>query len=209
MDETEVTNHQLVEFLNRVLPRIRVEGGVVKGDGVVWLHLGEVGKGYEPIVFRDGRFLVVNPAYHSHAVVRVSGYAAAAYALFYGRRLPTEVEWLYAVSGKGESPARPAGVSAESTGTMSSMEAMHSQLQSASPGQRASSESPQPVAEFNPNLYGIRGLQENVREWTLRPQMDPTGERGGRDYLILPQNVVRHPWEAFGEVGFRTVLSIR
>ena len=42
MDETQVTNHQYVEFLNQVLPRIHVERGVVKGDDKIWLLLGEV-----------------------------------------------------------------------------------------------------------------------------------------------------------------------
>jgi formylglycine-generating enzyme required for sulfatase activity len=58
LEETEVTNHQYVEFLNQVLQRVRVEDGVVKRDGHVWLLLGEVTKAYEPIVFKEGRFFV-------------------------------------------------------------------------------------------------------------------------------------------------------
>lgn len=37
MDETLVTNHQYVEFLNQILNRIKVEGNIVKGDGKIWL----------------------------------------------------------------------------------------------------------------------------------------------------------------------------
>ncbi len=98
MDETEVTNHQYVEFLNQVLRRIRVENGVVYGDGQIWLMLGEVEKGYEPIVFKDGKFFIIDPGLASHPVIRVTGYGAAAYAQFYGRRLPTEAEWLYVLT---------------------------------------------------------------------------------------------------------------
>ena len=58
MDETEVTNHQFVAFLNQALSRVRVESDVVRGDGNVWLLLGEVAKGYEPIIFHEENFLV-------------------------------------------------------------------------------------------------------------------------------------------------------
>ena len=55
MDETLVTNHQFVEFLNHNLSRIRVERGVVRVDGEIWLFLGEVKEKYEPIVFKKSR----------------------------------------------------------------------------------------------------------------------------------------------------------
>ena len=102
MDETEVTNHQYAEFLNSVLQRIHVEEGVVKGDGIVWLLLGEVVKGYEPIVFQDGKFAVKDPARHSHPIVRVTADGATAYAAHYGRRLPTGAEWLSVANGGTE-----------------------------------------------------------------------------------------------------------
>ncbi len=52
MDETPVTNQEYVEFLNKNISRIKVEGGVVQGDGEIWLLLGEVMEGYEPIIFQ-------------------------------------------------------------------------------------------------------------------------------------------------------------
>ena len=42
MDETLVTNHQYVEFLNHNLSRIRVERGVVRAEDEIWLLLGEI-----------------------------------------------------------------------------------------------------------------------------------------------------------------------
>jgi formylglycine-generating enzyme required for sulfatase activity len=39
MDETLVTNHQYVEFLNHNLSRIRVARGVVRAEDEIWLLL--------------------------------------------------------------------------------------------------------------------------------------------------------------------------
>lgn len=207
MDETEVTNHQYVEFLNGAISRIRVQGGVVKGDGDLWLLLGEVTKGYEPIVFRDGSFFIKHPGLHSHPVVRVTPYGAVAYARFYGRRLPTQVEWLYVTEIKNKTPEEPSGPSPESSG-MQDMDTMHRQMFSSPSDQQAPLELPVPVVQFKPNRYGIRGLVENVSEWgvisgTGSPQKDEKSP-----YVILPPMIPRQPWEAFEEVGFRTVMSI-
>ena len=98
MDETEVTNYKYVEFLNQVLSRLEVKDRIVRGDGQPWLVLGPVYGGYEPIVFRNGRFLLQDAAGASRPVVKVTGYGAEAYATFYGARLPTEREWLRAAS---------------------------------------------------------------------------------------------------------------
>ena len=92
---------------------------------------------------------------------------------------------------------------------MSAMEAMHDQAHRASPAQGRPPDFPLPVSEFEPNRYGIRGLEGNVREWTRRSLPEAGGKRGEQGYSILPQNVERHPWEAFDAVGFRTVLSVQ
>lgn len=207
MDETEVTNHQYAAFLNQILSRIRVEGGVVNGDGNVWLLLGEVAKGYEPIVFRDGKFFVKDPAFHSHPVVRVTAYGAAAYAKYYGRRLPTEVEWLHAMMEKVEAQKKPSEPSPEPSGMMH-MEMMHGKIQSAPSNQQDKSTLPLSVTHFKPNKYGIRGLDGNVTEWCLSLRIGSSQREGKIQYVILPEAVSRHPWEAFEEVGFRTALSL-
>ena len=92
-----------MEFLNQVLSRLEVKEGIVRGDGQPWLVLGPVYGGYEPIVFRNGRFLLQDAAGASRPVVKVTGTGIAAYALFYGKRLPTEVDWLRAAS-RGKDP---------------------------------------------------------------------------------------------------------
>ncbi|MBW2615615.1 MAG: protein kinase [Deltaproteobacteria bacterium] len=206
MDETEVTNHQYVEFLNKALPKISVKGGVVNGNGHVWMLLGEVIAGYEPIIYRDGRFFIKDPGYHSHPVVRVTPYGAVAYAHFYGKRLPNEVEWLRAMGGEDKMPARPSGLSPEPSGTVTHMEMMHGQTYPPS-YREVPLKLPLPVVHFKPNVYGIRGLGGNVSEWGLSLGMGPSPKKDAQ-YVILPGAIARQPWEAFEEVGFRTSLSI-
>jgi serine/threonine protein kinase len=92
-DETRVTNHQFVEFLNANLARIKVADGLVRGDGRIWLYLGELRPGVEPIVYRGGTFRITDAQLAAHPVYRVTAHGATAYAAQYGRRLPYPDEW--------------------------------------------------------------------------------------------------------------------
>ena len=224
MDETQVTNHQYVEFLNQALSRLRVEGGIVRGDdGTIWLLLGEVVEGYEPIIYGNGKFRIKDPMHAACPVLRVTAYGALAYAQFYGRRLPTEVEWLYAMSAGG--PAQP-GLSKEAASSSGTgyMDMMHGQVQHDTPKPAETRPSmPSPVMLFPPNAYGIRGLNAGAGEWGVRVQGSSAGEQRGQAQYValglvqpgtssgkrgsLPAGVPRYPWEAFEEVGFRCVLS--
>jgi serine/threonine-protein kinase len=224
MDETQVTNHQYVEFLNQVLSGLRVDGGVVRGDnGNIWLLLGEVMEGYEPILFQNGKFRIKDPMHAACPVLRVTAYGALAYAQFYGRRLPTEVEWLYAVSAGGSTQPSPSKQVRSSSGT-GQTEMMQSQVQqNLSKPEEYRPRIPSPVILFPPNAYGIRGLNAGTGEWGVRNQEYSSGEPGGQTQYValglvqpgtssgkkgsLPAGVPRHPWEAFEEVGFRCALS--
>lgn len=184
MDETQVTNHQYVDFLNEVLPRVRVENGVVRGDEQIWLLLGEVKEGYEPITFENGRFNLNGVQHAACAVLRVTAYGAAAYADFYGKRLPTEAEWLYTVKSGGiEGGSLPI---------------------------------PSPVILYPADKFGIRGLDSNIGEWTVRENLDSAKQASSPEYVVLEGNgdnasktavIRRYPWEAFAEVSFRTVVD--
>lgn len=223
MDETLVTNHQYVEFLNEMLSKIELEHGVVRGEGKIWVLLGEVVDGYDPVAFRDGKFHVTKPAHALCPVVRVTPYGASAYAIFFGRRLPTDVEWLHAVREGGAEigdlpgETRQAGVR-DDTGHM--MGHMQSEIPPTS-DQLESPPFPSPVIHYRANALGIRGLNQNISEWGIGRYSQASGTwtgvtenviLGGLDNfskkgIDIPNPIPRRPWEAFEEVGFRCVVT--
>ncbi len=201
MDETQVTNHQFVNFLNQMLSKIRIEDGAVKVGNKIWLYLGEVAEGYEPIVFADGGFRVKNSSHSACPVVRVTAYGATAYAKFYHRHLPTKAEWLFAAM-EGKSP--------------------ESYLGRPPPLPRSFFKAvklPFPVLLFKPNRLGIRGMNENIGEWVIDAvNLSEAGSGKSTKYAVmggfakdraskhvLPKPVIRQPWEGFEEIGFRCV----
>ncbi len=229
MDETQVTNHQYIEFLNQVLPEIRVEKNVVQGGNEIWFLMGEVMKGYEPIVFQEGKFHIKKPAHASCPVVRVTGYGASAYARFYGRRLPFTGEWFYAVK-EGRVPREETSERASGVETAGGRDKMMRNMkngrlsnreQTAVLKLRQSLPIHAPVILFEQNIFGIRGLNGSISEWVFSSPT-PTGIDNETEYIILGQfashaakgktdlsAILRQPWEAFEEVGFRCVISAK
>jgi serine/threonine-protein kinase len=213
MDETLVTNHQYVEFLNHNLSVIRLERGVVRVADEIWLLLGEVMEGYEPIVFQKGNFKVSKIAYAPLPALRVTAYGASAYARYYNRRLPTYTEWLHAL-GNGdlqrEETSRDGANSPEET----SIQSMHGMMQSQARSDVSAPQSPEnkisSVIDDPPNKYGIRGLNKNIKEWGLMVS-DTTSRDNIRDaeFVVLPATIQRQPWEGFEAVGFRCVREVR
>ena len=63
IEEAPVTNHQFIEFLNSQMSSLTIARGVVRDENEIWLLLGEIIDGYEPIVFRNGRFQLRNAGY--------------------------------------------------------------------------------------------------------------------------------------------------
>ncbi len=191
LDEHPVTNHQYVTFLNEISSQIRVENGVVKHRNEVWLYLGKVSENYEPIIYEEGRFLIRNPIHASCPVVRVTALGARAYARHYGKRLPTKVEWFYAVTeGRGLK-----GLQLEVPRNF-----------------YKHFEFPVSVMDLKPNALGIRGLSTHFGEWVENSVL-PSSEaeivlisglklhEPSQTLGLAP--VKRMPWEAFEEVGFR------
>ena len=230
MDETQVTNHQYVEFLNQEISNISVEAGVVRAGTEIWLMLGEVLEGYEPIIFKGGRFRVKNPGHSSCPVVRVTAYGGAAYARFYGRRLPTAVEWLYAlVKGMkekiksvpdGQSTAKQGSVNTSMAGMMDMEELEMADEPAVEPPGKGPYHFPYPVILYTPDKFGLRGLNRNVGEWVVRETLTDRDTKSAKNFAVmgrfkdsqdhnssLPQPLPRQPWEAFEKVGFRCVRS--
>lgn len=233
MYETPVTNLQYVEFLNQILPELRVEQGVVRRGNNILLMLGEVVKGYEPIIYREGKFALKDDVFALRPVLRVTGYGASVYAQFYGERLPTELEWLRLMKADSPSPQTvPADTSRSRSETWDWTEGWpgrDQQRPSVPNGTVGSSSSrenepgvPSPVALLQPDSYGIRGLGKGIGEWGVRIMEDPSDPKLEPKYVILGglkgnavdaggglPVVARSPWEAFEEVGFRCALSVK
>lgn len=198
MDKTPVTNQQFVEFLNTISEGLTVEDEAVKKDGAIYLYLGEAVQGYEPIIFENGMFWVKHPSHSSCPVVRVTGYGASAYAAFYGRRLPTATEWLYAALD----------------GNLFSVDTVVTLPKSLVDEVKF----PTPVMLLPENVFGIKGLNVNLGCWVSYKLNQKNSQQklailGGFDTGAvvrrqLPTPVKRKPWEAFEEVGFRCVMDV-
>lgn len=196
MDETPVTNLQYVSFLNGVKNRISVKNNTVTGDKKIWLMLGEVTAGYEPIVYKNYKFMVKHPGHSACPVLRVTAFGASAYARFYGERLPTDIEWIYAYQDASKTFNPAAGGSCERKPI------------------------PTPVLLLTANRLGIRGLNQCIKEWVVSSSVKTgDGSYAGRIYAVIGNSwnkeennagdsiIKRRPWESFEEVGFRCVID--
>ena len=132
-------------------------------------------------------------------------------------------EWLYAIrEGTASSPAAgsiaPQGPEEPTAG----MTQMMPQMAGEEAAPTKSDRKPIPVMLLKANSLGIRGLNSGLGEWGLRITEKGSGNKQSRlEYIVLgafgrspgtpaksPSLVARHPWEAFEEVGFRTVIGM-
>ena len=230
MDETNVTIHHFVEFLNRVKDTLSIENGLVKHGGEIWFLLGEGTDPQDQILYRQGRFLLIDPKHAARPVVRVSWYGASAYAKHYGERLPTEYEW--------ELAARIDNLNKQS---LSDWNEGTSQLMQKEPVPKNREREPMMHMESaGIDHHGTRkealdttrtakSEGENIQEWVVQVKDGQgTGRRPGedKDRVIYSSLVIkksfqsgdssthevtrsfRYPWEGFFDVGFRSVANI-
>lgn len=207
MDVAPVTNHQYVQFLNQNLSILTIARGVVRADDEIWLLLGEIFGGYNPIVFRKGK------TYASFPVLRVTANGAVAYARFYNRRLPTYEEWLYAVGkhGKTDVSIEKMDMQSNETPDMDKMHAMmmESQNKADTSATESLAKRLSPVSAYQENKYGIRAMDSGFSEWSLLGASTLSEEPSkDTDYMLMPTGVTRQPWEAFEEVGFRSAQNV-
>ena len=220
IEEAPVTNHQFIEFLNSQIAMLKVNQGVVREKNDIWLLLSQVMDGYEPIVYKNGRFTLTNAGYASHPVLRVTPYGASAYAAYYGRRLPTRAEWQLAMGKKGTTDD-----SLDETGRLehtnvipssAGMDQMHYRMQR---GQEADENSqaafsskvkPKPITSMKVNVNDLRVMGNDYREWAIVDiQTTREPEQLDAGFVLMPTNVLRKAWEAFEYVGFRCVEPVK
>lgn len=87
----------------------------------------------------------------NHPVVYVSWFAAMAYALWAGKRLPTEAEWEYAARGGLANQNYPWGDTSDNTKANYDRNVGDTTL----------------VGKYSPNGYGLYDIIGNVWEWCL------------------------------------------
>jgi serine/threonine-protein kinase len=225
MDETKVTNHHFVEFLNTLTDTLSVENGVVKNNGEIWFYLGEGTEPHEQIIYRHDRFHLRDTKYGAHPVVRVTWYGASAYAQHYGKSLPTEYEWEYAaIKGSSRSVAfsesqpgssLPGGEEADSRAGdhIAQMMRMHAPAQQTTLGSTTGQISAG-------NLFGLKDMGGKGKEWVVRVESSQGTAASERqvpyESLVLsissrPESGLRsfrYPWEGFSDVGFRCALRV-
>jgi serine/threonine-protein kinase len=192
-DPKLITYHHYVEFLNEVADRVAVADGIVKNGDTIWIYIGDGDA--EPILYISGRFQLRTAQRAPDPVVRVTWKGAQAYAAYYGMQLPTYGQWqtLHREPGfaaQGETPP-----------DNSTPESVHDHMMGSSGTMNAVSDRSQTSGGGTPPIHkewvttSSESTREGVADWErVSPPPDP---------------VHRHPWEAFDDVGFRTVRDAR
>jgi formylglycine-generating enzyme required for sulfatase activity len=148
IDVYEVTNAQYAKFLNEYGKNIDAVGHELLDIDSSYIDssyclIEKVGNTYKP-----------KSGYENHPVIAVTWYGAAAYAQFYGKRLPTEAEWEKAARGGLVGKRYPWGDNIT-----------HDDANYDGTGGKDQWSGTSPVGSFAPNGYGLYDLAGNVWEW--------------------------------------------
>ena len=147
IDKYEVTNAQYAEFLNAYGKNVDAAGYQLLYIGSSYCLIEKVGDTYKP-----------KSGYASHPVIGVGWYGAAAYAQFYGVRLPTEAEWEKAARGGLVGKRYPWGDDIDPTKANYDSDGSRDWIT----GDML--KYLKPVDSFPPNGYGLHNMAGNVWE---------------------------------------------
>ena len=178
MDKYQVTNEKYAEFLNNY-------GRDADSAGHKLIYLDDE----SCLIEKSGNNYRPKSGYENHPVIDVTWYGAAAYAQYYGKRLPTEAEWEKAARGGLTGKKYPWGDEIDPTkanyndGSRNwSVEDMLKYLK--------------PVGSFPDNGYGLYDMAGNAWEWcadeydsgyySKSPKNNPTGP--GTPILFVNDN---------------------
>ncbi len=175
MDKYEVTNAQYAEFLN-------AKGKHAEG-GITWYHTeGSLSR----IEFVSDKYSV-KTGYENHPVTNVTWYGAMAYAIWKGKRLPTEAEWEKAARGGLAGQKYPWGNTIDSTKANYNRHINDTTA----------------VGTYPANGYGLHDMAGNVWEWCLdeynrgfyaiSPARNPLSGANSIKWLIDNYQVVESP----------------
>lgn len=191
-DPKLITYHHYVEFLNEVADRVKVTDGIVKNGDAIWIYIGEGDGDTSPILYLGGRFQLRSAERAPDSVVRVTWKGAQAYAAFYGMQLPTYTQWQALRRAPGFAPQgeAPAGNSAP--------ENVHDHMMGASGAMNNT---------IGSSTLPADGVTSPVhKEWvTTASETTREGVADWQEATLPPNPVKRHAWEAFDDVGFRTI----
>jgi formylglycine-generating enzyme required for sulfatase activity len=175
IDRFEVTCAQYAVFLNAAMATGAVqtsEGKPVKNGHVLF----DATSGTQ-LKYANGQF-TVEGGMENHPIARVSWWGAEAYAVYYGKRLPTEAEWEKAARGT-DAREYPWG-NAAATGAYYNF-----------------SYYSKPVGQFHPqgdSPYGLSDMAGNAYEWVndwysdkyyaSSPSTNPKGPAAGTEKVL-------------------------
>lgn len=195
-DPSLVTFHHYVEFLNEVSEYVEVSDGIVTYNEDIWLYLGDGTEAFEQIIYKHGRFHIRQTAWASRPVTRVTWFGAQAYARHYGKELPTRDQWKLLASQQADAILSPRSQSPPSR----SVDSAHAHMQMMTANESGADDQPQTQ------------IRTATKEWLLS-----STRTGSSRYVVewpgveneSPELKLRQAWEAFGDVGFRTIVSFR
>ena len=184
---TLVTFQQYVRFLNS-MKGLQVVDGVVQHQHQIWIYLREHPDGTGQIAYRKGRFYLPDSQWAPRPVVRVTWLGAQAYARYYGCTLPSYYQWT----------------------ALKQHPEIKSLVKTKGPADRAAPE----VAQDEDAERAGAPFVEVDKEWLA----DPASTNSGENPAEILSHIIQwstgdnqeppaslYPWEAFKDVGFRTI----